>query len=182
MLLEEDDINQCAQILKRGQLVVFPTDTAYGLGCLYDNHAGIKRIMGLKGRTDDKFTVVAASLKQVEDHFQLSDAQRQLASAYWPGPLSIVVSATLSVRVPDCPTTQALASAAGKPLIATSANRTGNPATFTIEQAKLEIGESNVEGWLDVGALPNKLPSTVVQVLPDGSNKIIRQGAINLHE
>lgn len=171
---------EVASILRAGGVAVFPTDTAYGLGCLYNNAAAIERILLLKGRTDRKFTIIAASLEQVEAHFPLSPAQRALAQKYWPGPLSIVVSDQFSIRVPNQPVAQDLAAAAGAPLIATSANRTGSPSPFTISQAKAELGETNVDTWLDAGELSEQPPSTVVQVANDGTLTVIRQGATHL--
>ncbi len=84
-------LRQAAAILRRGGVVVYPTDTAYALGGRFNVRAVVKRVMAIKGRRDPKFTLVAASLSQVRRYFALNPSAKALASKHWPGPLSLVL-------------------------------------------------------------------------------------------
>lgn len=175
----EETINQAAEILKQGGVIVFPTDTAYGVGGDYQNQETISRILELKGRTDKKFTLVAASIEQVEEFFTLEGIAREYARQYWPGPLSIVVDEQFSIRVPDNEIIKAIAEAYGKPIIATSANKTGAEPPYTIEEAKQQLGKENVDLWIDGGPLEHRPVSTVIRIT-EGRLECIREGAIKI--
>lgn len=172
-------IPEAVTALKRGGVIVFPTDTAYGLGGDFQNQKVINRILAIKGRTDTKFTLIATSLEQVQEYFTLEPQALALAEQHWPGPLSIVVSDQFSVRVPDNDIARDIAQEFGKPLIATSANRTGGGEIYTIAEAQESLGTDAVDVWIDGGELTEKLPSTIIQVNTDGV-QVIRQGPISI--
>lgn len=175
-------IKKAVVILKRGGVVVFPTDTAYGLGGGYNSKKVINKILTIKKRQDKKFTLVASSLDQVEKNFILNSTQKKLAKKYWPGPLSIVVSKNYSVRVPKNKIVQSLARQVGKPLIATSVNITGRPTLYDskkiIELYRNKINKPDL--IIDAGKLPTKKTSTIVQV-SKSKLKILRQGGIKMN-
>lgn len=170
-------ISQAVEILKHGGVIVYPTDTAYALGGFFNSPKVIKRILKIKKRTDNKFTLIASSLSQVEKFFKLNRTQKQLAKKCWPGPLSIVVSSRFAVRVPDHKIAQNLAKAAGKPLIATSANLSGEQTLYSsdeiIKQFKNKKNQPNL--ILATGRLRKVKTSTIVQVRTN-KIKILRQG------
>ncbi len=172
-------IDAVVHALRNGGCVVFPTDTAYGIGCDVRNEQAINRIMAIKGRRDPKFTLVAASLEQVEQFFTLSPRARELAIQHWPGPLSIVVNDRFSVRVPDEPIARKLAEGVGAPLIATSANTSGNATLYDVAAIKKELGEDAIDVWIDIGSLPPRPPSTIIRI-DDTTITLIRQGAITV--
>lgn len=154
-------------------IFIYPTDTAYAIGCDFRNQAAIKKIMAIKGRKDPKFTVIASSLFQVEKFFKFNKIQRKLAKKYWPGPLSIVVSRQFAVRVPNQPIARQLARAVGAPIIATSFNKSGQPENYSLKNTIIPPDVM----VLNIGTLPKQKPSTVVECI---NNKIIvhRQGKI----
>jgi L-threonylcarbamoyladenylate synthase len=164
--LAESDIRQAARVLRSGGVVVYPTDTSYAIGCRYDRPASIHRVMAIKDRRDQKFTVIAADTQQATRHFELASALRPLAKKYWPGPLSLVVSPRLSVRVPAADVPRRLAKLAGVPLIASSANISGQPACYSIRALLRQLKTKNTgdlpDVMLDGGALPRRVPSAVV--------------------
>ncbi|MDP3971096.1 MAG: L-threonylcarbamoyladenylate synthase [bacterium] len=166
-------------IIKSGGIVVYPTDTAYAIGCIYDNKSALKKIMQLKGRTDAKFTIIASSLYQVEKYFKLNKCQRKLAQKYWPGPLSIVVSAHYAVRVPQQVEARSLARAAGKPIIATSFNKTGSSAIYNL--SKVDVNMLKDVPSVNVGSLKKIQPSTVIECKEE---KVIihRAGSIKIQK
>ncbi len=123
-------VQQAVKVLKNGGVIVYPTDTAYALGGIFDSKKVTQKILKIKNRKDQKFTLIASSLKQVERFFKLNSAQKKLARKFWPGPLSIVVSNRFAVRVPKNKIARSLARQAGKPIVATSANLSGQPTLY----------------------------------------------------
>src|SRR3989344_4494166 len=96
--LSQKDIDLAVTILKKAGVIVYPPDTAYALGGFFNSAKVIKKVLKIKGRRDDKFTLVASSISQVKRFFKLNALQKKLASRFWPGPLSIVVSSKYAVR------------------------------------------------------------------------------------
>lgn len=170
-------IRKAVAVLRRGGVVVFPTDTAYGLGGIYNSKKVINKILKIKKRKDKKFTLVASSLAQIEKNFKLNSAQKKLARKFWPGPLSVVVSKNYSVRVPKNKFVQSLARQVGKPLIATSTNLSGGSTLYDAKKIiKLYKNKKHQPDLIiDAGKLPTKKTSTIVKVYKKDL-KILRQG------
>lgn len=184
------NILSAGRILRAGGVIVYSTDTAYALGGIFDNKKVIKKVLKIKQRKDDKFTLIASSSYQVEKHFKLNSVQKKLAKKFWPGPLSLVVSKKYAVRVPNNSIARKLARLAGKPLIATSANIHGKKTSYNIKNVLQIVGAGLVPAQkvkkditpnliLDAGTLPKRKTSTIVEVK---KNKIhvIREGAIKM--
>lgn len=169
-------INKAIQILKKGGIVVYPTDTAYAIGCKFKDKKAIARIMKLKKRKDDKFTIIASSLAQVKKYFKLKACQIKIAKKYWPGPVSIVVSPKYSARVPNNKIARQLARGVGMPIIATSLNVSGQPAVYFLKNGKIL---NRVDCVINIGKLKNKKPSTIAQCV-NKKIKIIRHGPIRI--
>ena len=180
-------VGSAAEAIRNGRLVVYPTDTAYAVGCRFDDAAAIQKIMELKGRTDDKFVLIASSQDMVNQFFPMSTAQKELASQHWPGPLSIVVSPKFSVRVPDLEIARELSATVGAPLIATSFNKSGTGAVYDLQDSKLVVDDdaetrliaslhpngtlldhASIGAVIDIGTLPEQLASTVVECTEEG--------------
>ena len=171
--MDNKNIKKAIKILKFGGVIVYPTDTAYALGGIFDDKKVIKKILKLKKRKDEKFTLVASSISQVRKFFKLNKKELELARKYWPGSLSIVVSDKYAIRVPDNEVARKLARGAGKPIIATSANISKQATPY---EAKNAVKADLI---LDAGTLKNKKTSTIVKV-ENGEIKIIRKGAVKL--
>ncbi|WKZ49557.1 MAG: L-threonylcarbamoyladenylate synthase [Anaerolineales bacterium] len=195
-ILPADDplsIARALEILRAGGLVVFPTDTVYGLGSLAFDQAAIESIYAVKGRPLEKAIPIliadAADLDRLAR--AVTDLARRLASRFWPGPLTLVlpkradlpaaVSAadTVGVRVPGHAAARALLRAAG-PMAVTSANLSGRSSPRSAEEAASQLG-GRVPLVLDGGETPGGVPSTVVDV--SGSIPVIlRDGPLTLAE
>src|SRR3989344_2290855 len=175
-------IKKAIAALKKGGVIVYPTDTAYALGGIFNSPKVIKIVLKIKKRADPKFTLVAANLKQVEKIFKLNILEKKLAKKYWPGPLSIVVSSRFSVRVPKNKIARLLALKTGKPLIATSANLSGAKTPYDSQKIIKEFLKNSSDFnrpstssgrhsarqepdlILDFGRLPKKPVSTIIRV------------------
>lgn len=183
-------IEQAADALLDGGLVVYPTDTLYGLGCDATNPAAVARLCALKGRPPTAPLPVilhqrAALRLLVEAIPPDVDA---LLNRFWPGALTVVfrrrgavLSAiappgTLGVRIPDAPVALALARALARPIVATSANLHGAPPVATGAEAQAVFGEG-VDLILDAGAIPGGTASTILD-LSGERPAVLREGAI----
>lgn len=177
-------LQQAVSVLRASGVIVYPTDTAYALGGIFNRPEVIRQVLSVKGparRGNRKFTLIASSLAQVEKFFPMSPAQRKLARRFWPGPLSIAVNPKYAVRVPDCKIARELARRVGAPLIATSANRSGGATPYSITEVIRQLnGRPQPDLLLDAGRLKKQKPSTVVRVDGRGKVEIIRAGAVNV--
>jgi L-threonylcarbamoyladenylate synthase len=187
-----DAIRDGAAALRAGHLVVFPTETVYGVGAdATDGHA-VARLFAAKGRP--RFNPLIA---HVADHGTaerlavFDDAARRLAGAFWPGPLTLVLPRrpdcpvaqiacagldTVALRVPAHPVAQALLRDAKRPVVAPSANRSGRISPTTAAHAAEELGEA-VALVLDGGPCAVGLESTIVAV-QGGRPILLRPGGI----
>ncbi|MGE0850140.1 MAG: L-threonylcarbamoyladenylate synthase [Hyphomicrobiaceae bacterium] len=178
--------------LREGALVAFPTETVYGLGADATNGRAVAAIFAAKGRPRfNPLIVHAADTEVAARHGRLGKAGRRLAEAFWPGALTLVVARepdcpvadlttaglqTIALRVPAHPVAQALLRAAGRPVAAPSANRSGHVSSTCAAHVDADLG-SSVAVVLDGGSTPIGLESTVVDV--SGSEPIVlRLGGI----
>ena len=173
---------RAAELLKRGELIVLPTETVYGLAADPRRQEAVERIYRVKGRPESKeIPLLAADAAQVEQVGGiLSEAARRLAERYWPGPLTLVVPVGeeyKGFRVPDFEVARAVIRSAGSVLAVTSANRSDEPPARCAEDAVRALGESSVALVLDAGPSPGGVPSTVVKVMGD-KVEVLREGAI----
>ena len=178
--------------IRRGDLVVMPTDTVYGVAADAFNPTAVNLLLAVKGRGRDMPVPVLVAARQMADAVVegMSDAGRALAEAFWPGALTLVVRhtphlawdlgetrGTVAVRVPDQPLALSLIEQTG-PLAVSSANRTGNPAPLTAMDARLQLGAA-VAVYLDAGpASAEALPSSIVDVTGE-QPRLLRAGALD---
>ena len=168
--------------LQNGQVGILPTDTVYGLVCISDNDGARDRIYDLKQREHGKpMQNLLADLQQCEQlDIEIGPALRRLAAAFWPGPLTVVLKnrqgAFQGIRIPKNEFVRQVINAVGKPLAATSANRSGEDP-----HASAAAGFANLAGDPDfvviheAGGCPS---STVVELEDDGSINMLRVGTI----
>ena len=174
-------VAEAIKVLRAGGVVVYPTDTAYALGGIFNSPKVITKVLKIKKRSDRKFTLVAASLYQVEKFFKLNQPEKKLARKFWPGPLSIAVSTQFAVRVPKDKIARELARGAGRPLIATSANISGNQTLYDSRIIIEQFIDEKFQPDLVVaaGKLSHKKTSTIVEV-SEGKIKVIRSGSVKI--
>src|SRR5262245_3890855 len=186
---DPDAVARAVDVLRRGGVVAYPTDTLYGLAIDPRNGDAVRRLFALKGRrADAALPLIAADLAQAELTGRLDAPARRLAARWWPGPLTIVVAAsaaihrdalaggaTVAVRVPAHAVARQLARAHGFPIGATSANASGAPPLSTAGDVMLALPE--VDAILDAGPAPGGAPSTIVEIGERGP-RLIRAGAV----
>lgn len=184
----ESGIKKAAMVLKSGGIVIYPTDTAYAIGGIYNDKKVIRQILQIKGRTDEKFTIICSSLSQVKKYFKFNVLKSKIATKYWPGPLSIVVSTKYAVRVPKNKTAQRLAKLTGRPLIATSANISGAKTIYSSQEiikqfikkkSHRDLMREKPDLMINAGKLPFNKTSTIVKITKKGV-KLVRPGAVKI--
>ncbi len=192
---DADSIRQAAAILRRGGLVAFPTETVYGLGADAQNEAAVRAMFLAKGRPADHPVIVhladAASMEEYA--VDVSQAANQLAAAFWPGPMTLVVRRgrhisnlvtggldTVGLRVPSHPVAQALLREFDGLIAAPSANRFGRVSCTNAQHVTQELGES-IDLILDGGECSVGLESTIIDV--SGQRPaILRPGAVTAEQ
>lgn len=186
---DEECLSRAGEVLSRGELLIFPTDTLYALGGRALDACAAARVRAGKGREAGKpLPLVAADVDQVVSlTSDWNPLARRLAARLWPGPLSLVVAAgagvpaevtgdgrTVAVRVPALRITRELCARSG-PLVSTSANPGGEPAPRTCAEAVRGVGKVAALA-LDAGA-GSGAPSTLVD-LTGGAPALLRAGAV----
>lgn len=184
-------IEQAGRILKEGGLVVFPTETVYGLGASATDATAAARIYAAKGRPSDNPLIVHIAEPHEADAIAVTgDIYYRLARHFMPGPLTVILPArdkipktvtagldTVAVRCPSHPVARALITAAGVPVAAPSANLSGSPSPTTGAHVRDDM-EGRVDMILDGGPSAYGLESTIVKVEEDGSLLLLRPGAV----
>jgi L-threonylcarbamoyladenylate synthase len=181
--------------LRAGELVVFPTETFYGIAAEPFSPSALEKLFAIKGRDPQKPIALIAANSQMafEVAGEVPAIAGRLANAFWPGPLTIVLPARegfpaplvgpdggVGIRVSPHRTARALSEGLGKPITATSANRSGEEAATTILAARKSLGDK-VKVFLEDGTSQASVPSTVIACDAKGY-RIIRAGAISERE
>ncbi len=182
----------CAKAVRDGAVVVFPTDTVYGIGCDPHNDAAVGRIFRIKGRKEDNpLPVLVHSLQVAKELVILDRNGRLLANRYWPGALTLVApladksisakvtagKSALAIRVPANECILSLLRQ-NRYLVGTSANRSGQKALMSAQ----DVLDSSLDGFdilLDGGRVKEEIPSTIVDL---ATRRVRREGAIKSDE
>ena len=180
-----------AEIIQNGGLVAIPTETVYGLGADGLNEAAVAKIFEAKGRPQDNPLIlhVADATDMEKFCHSIPKAAYDLADAFWPGPLTMVLPArdsvpkrttaglsTVAVRCPDCEITRNIIRLSGVPIAAPSANISGKPSTTTAEHV-LHDHDGKIDAIVDGGACRVGVESTIVD-LTDERPRLLRPGGI----
>ena len=185
------------EVLRKGKVIVFPTDTVYGLGCISNIEQATDRIYALKNRDRKKPLILFVSdLKQVEDFaYDISQIAKELMNKFWPGPLTIILKAkenipisnacifktdkfnTISFRIPNHPIPRFLVKELGVPIATTSANISGYNHQATSINVLEKIFENKADLCIDDNEMPTGIESTVIDCSVSPPS-ILREGAL----
>ena len=185
------------KILNRSGLVVFPSDTVYGLLVDAQNEDAIKKLINFKNRPPGKPISVFVDWSFIDDLVEISSFQEKILKNILPGPFTIVLKSkgkvnplleserkTLGIRIPDYQLINQLIKKINKPVTATSANLSGKAPYYCVESLLNQLPENKknlIDLIIDVGKLPRNKPSTVVDLVEE-KIKIVRQGDLVFHK
>jgi tRNA threonylcarbamoyl adenosine modification protein (Sua5/YciO/YrdC/YwlC family) len=180
--------------IRRGQLIVLPTDTVYGIGADAFDPAAVRKLLAAKGRGREMPPPVLVSAITTLDALAVGVPQwaRALVEEFWPGPLTLVCTqqaslqwdlgdtrGTVAVRMPDHSVALEILERTG-PLAVSSANLTGRPAATDADQAEEMLGDA-VTAIVDDGSTPGETPSTIIDVTGE-QGRILRPGALSVDD
>lgn len=185
-------MQETIKLLKQGKTIVYPTDTAYALGGDFLNKQVRDKIYKIKKRDAAKeLSVIANSLSMIKKYCYINRVEEILAKKYWPGPLSIILrvrpefqkilGATLMARVPKNKIARDLSKGLNRPLIATSANVSGQKSCYNIKDVLAQFSGSDFKPdiIIDSGQL-KKVPASTIVKVAGGKIEILRQGGIKI--
>lgn len=172
--IEKESVEKAVEFLKEGKVIVYPTETCYGLGCDATNDEACKRVFKIKKRSEEKkLPIIVASLEMAKRYAYFSRDALKLARAFWPGPLtlvlrnkvkvsSLVANKKIALRVSSNKVARILSKLLGKPIVATSANISGRENCYSIKEVLRQGVKADL--YLDGGRLKRVKPSTIFDV------------------
>jgi len=200
MLIKKIDLNKpnknliklASQILSKNGLVVYPTDTAYGLGVNALKVSTINKLYEAKNRSFDKPThIIVSNIQMMEKVSYVNEYARILYNSFLPGPLTIILKKkniipdiltgginTIGIRIPNCTVTKLLSKDLSFPYTTPSANKSGDKTPYSINEALSSLGKNDIDLALDAGELPKTQPSTIIDV-SHANIKILREGPLS---
>lgn len=182
-------IQQASDVIKQGGIIVFPTDTTYGLGCALDNRRGMEKIIRLKQLPPNhQFSILCPDLADISRYARVGNQTYRILRKFLPGPYTFVLEATrdvpknilpkrktIGLRIPDHPVCLHLLKAIDMPLVSTSLRLPGHDGILFHPDEIKKLIKGRVDVMVDGGVLP-EVPSTVVD-LTQGVPEIIRKGS-----
>jgi len=189
----ENIVKEAVEEIAAGNLIVYPTETVYGIGADIFNEVAVKNVFLAKNRPFDMALSVAVSDRRMMEKIAvIDDKTDKLIKAFLPGPLTIIIekkedvpnlvtsmSHKVGIRIPDHPAALEIIKRTG-PIVATSANVHSHPDATDIDSAIKDLG-SSVSLYIDAGPSKLKKPSTIIWIM-NGEVEIVRQGAITIKE
>ncbi len=178
-------LSYAVKAMKKGGIIIYPTETSYGIGADATNARTVKKINRIKTRKGKFIPIIVSDMKMAEKYIILNNDIKKLIKKFMPGPLTLVVKKRMKTkkllggfRISSNKTAVNLARKLGKPITATSANISGNKPIYKISEIKKTF-MGKVDLIIDAGSLPKRKPSTVYDSY---NKKILRQGKIKLKE
>ncbi|MFC1687874.1 L-threonylcarbamoyladenylate synthase [Patescibacteria group bacterium] len=187
-------LDQATRVLKDGGIVVYPTDTAYGLAIDALNEQAVGKIFIIKKRVQKPLPVIVSDLKMLETIAKINPLGLKLAKKYWPAPLTLIFEKkdnvpssltlglpTIGVKIPDSKVAIELVKALGKPITSTSANISGTKNNYSLDDVLKQFRdrEARPNLYLDAGQLPEIPVSTVIDTTGD-KVRVLRKGPVSV--
>jgi len=181
-------LKKAVKIMKGGGLIIYPTETCYGIGTDATNPKSIEKIYEIKGREHTKpIPVLVSNINMIKRYGVTTKRVEFLVKKFMPGPLSLVIKKKrpisdvnqegISFRISSHPVASELVKLLGKPMTTTSANISSQPSIYEIKKI-IENFEDIVNMIIDCGDLPRNEPSTCIDMTDEDNVKIIREGPI----
>ncbi len=190
----ESEVENAAEVLRNGEILVFPTETVYGLGGIFDNESAFQKMVEIKRRPPNKpFSLMCSSLKEALLYCSAEGKAKRVMEKFLPGELTFLVRAkkdlpswvtlgtdVIGIRVPDDDYIRSLFKAVGKPCLVTSANRSGEPTSRYYDEV-VSIFDGECAGIVK-GECTSLTPSTIVDLSKGDSISLIRKGPVPFEE
>lgn len=187
-------LQKALEVLNNGGVIVYPTETSYGLGGDFFDQRVVNKIYKIKQRDKNKaLPVLVPDLKTASSLVKFSPFATELARKYWPGPLTLVLpyrycdwhkchQDSLAMRISSFAWTKDLVELFGKPLISTSFNLSQQKSAYQVKEIKKYLDLLNIKPdlFINAGNLPKNLASTIIKVSTDNSWELLRQGEIKI--
>lgn len=187
-------IQQAVEVLKQGGIVIYPTDTAFGIGCVIDDGKAVKRLFKIRKRPENKATpVLVDTVKMAQDYLEpiSQEVIDKLIEPYWPGALTIILpcktervpsfvrggGSTLGLRIPNHPITRSLIRNLGIPILGPSANFAGEKTPYSFKELNPQLVK--LVDYIVPGECTTKQSSTVIDCSARPW-KILRPGAVTI--
>ena len=186
-------IEKAAELIKQGKIVVFPTETVYGIGTNGLDEQAVKKLFEIKQRPLNKpITLLVSNMEMIQSIAKdITEVEYKIIQKFFPGPLTIILKKkeivpdiltsggdTVGIRMPSCEIARELVEKAGVPIAAPSANITGEPSGTNLKEIKKHL---KADYFIDGGESKLGLASTIIQIVDD-KPQILRQGNITLEE
>ncbi len=195
-IFNKDQIPEAVELLKKGELVAFPTETVYGLGALATNEKAVKGVYQAKGRPSDNPLIVTVSDEEMMSRFvsEVPERAKKLIKHFWPGPLTIILNVkkgtlpdavtgglpTAAFRCPKDDLTHELIAKLDNPIVGPSANTSTKPSPTTAEHVYHDL-KGKIAGIIDNGPTAIGLESTIVDLSVD-KPIVLRPGEVTPQE
>lgn len=188
------DSKEAVKALQKGEVIAFPTETVYGLGCIWDDHAAFEKLVAVKKRPPDKpFTLMGGNSFDFEEFCYLNKGIRNVIAKYVPGPLTLLLqpkeglphhvtldSPSIGIRIAGLKELRDLIDRVGKPLLVPSANKSGMVPGKCAKDVKISF-EGEIPYIIDGGETHGQ-PSTIIDFSSLKDPKLIRQGDLSFEE
>lgn len=175
-------VAKAVEVLSKGGLIIYPTETLYGIGADASNDKAVKKVIAIKKRSKTKHILIAFSdLRMAKKYLVVTKKAELLAKAFMPGPLSLIVETKsrpvrkVGFRIPNNKFVLSLIRKLGKPITSTSANISGKENIYKIKDI-IRLFDGKVDLIIDVGNMPKRKASTVFDVM---ENKTVRGGPVS---
>ncbi len=198
-IVNQQDINkeEIAKELRQKKIIVYPTETCYGIGCRADSSSAVDRLFAIKKRDENKPVLVLVESKEsAKKYVNWNPRLEKLASTFWPGPLTIIAEVkdsvdlsdkvisdqTLAIRVSPHKFAQDITKSIDFPLVSTSANISGLDSPYSIAEVEemYENKKLQPDILIDGGPLEPIPPSTIVNTV--GQLEVVREGSVSVEE
>lgn len=189
-ILSINDIKVAAQTLKGEHVLAFPTETVYGVGVVFDSKLAFERLVEIKRRPPNKpFALMCATLEQAFMYIEVGSTAKKVMERFLPGEVTFLVKAKdelpehvtlgtkiIGIRVPQSQFVESLINEVGKPLLVTSANKSGEPTTRFFDDVVKTYGEELPA--IVKGECESLIPTTIVNLVNNDTITLVREGPV----
>lgn len=180
-------VKKIAKTLKHGKVIVYPTDTIYGIGCLADRVKAVKKISQIKKRKNKKgYIALVSDLKMAKKYAFIDSEQERLVDKYWPGPVTLIFKGKkglayelynkdeIALRLPKNEFLVKIIKEAGKPILSTSLNVSGEAPVTDLTKIEEQFDAGTLDLIIDAGKLRRRKPSKIINIKNINKLKILR--------